>query len=42
VADDFVAAQARLAFWVSLTNIDPFDMPFDKLGKSGWVLQVRS
>ena len=39
---DLVAAQARLRFGVSLSNHDPYDMPFDKLGKSGWVLQVRS
>ena len=42
MAGDFVVAQAPLPFEVSLSNRDLFDMPFDKLGESGRVLQVRS
>jgi hypothetical protein len=38
VSGDFLVAQAGLLFGVSLSNRDPFDIFFDKLGKSGRVL----
>jgi len=42
VTGEFVASQARLPFAVSLSNHDPFDMPFDKLRTIGRVLQALS